>query len=215
MTLPDPIRVPHCLDSVRPLKCFPGGVVVKNLPTKAGDPRDRGWIPGWGRSPGEGNRNALQYFCLQNSMDRGVWQATVPGVGHNWAHTHTRIRPSALVCPGHLQMQHPEISTAGQVSSVPQGGQSLKIILHCAQNAAKGPRCSLPHPPQSTLGSCWFYSHPLSDYDISHWSVRALYSALGQGNGLCLYSHKRSFSFWSKISACRDFRKLQFFCSEY
>ena len=34
-------------------------------------------IPGWGRSPGEGNGNPLQYACLKNSMDRGVWQATV------------------------------------------------------------------------------------------------------------------------------------------
>ena len=34
-------------------------------------------IPGLGRSPGEGNSNPLQYFCLENSMDRGAWQATV------------------------------------------------------------------------------------------------------------------------------------------
>ena len=37
-------------------------------------------IPGSGRSPGEGNGNPLQYSCLENSMDRGVWQATVHGV---------------------------------------------------------------------------------------------------------------------------------------
>ena len=34
-------------------------------------------IPGSGRSPGEGNGNSLQYSCLENPMDRGVWQATV------------------------------------------------------------------------------------------------------------------------------------------
>ena len=43
----------------------------------AGDP---GLIPGLGRSPGEGNGNPLQYFCLENPMDRGAWQATVHGV---------------------------------------------------------------------------------------------------------------------------------------
>ena len=41
---------------------------------------DRGLIPGSGRSPEEGNGNPLQYPCLENSMDRGVWQATVHGV---------------------------------------------------------------------------------------------------------------------------------------
>ena len=37
-------------------------------------------IPGSGTSPGEGNGNPLQYFCLENSMDRGAWQATVYGI---------------------------------------------------------------------------------------------------------------------------------------
>ena len=41
---------------------------------------DLGSIPGLGRSPGEGNGNALQYFCLENSIDKGAWQATVHGV---------------------------------------------------------------------------------------------------------------------------------------
>jgi len=49
---------------------FPGGSVVKNLPANAGD---MGSIPGWGRSPGEGNGNPFQYFCLRNYMDRGAW----------------------------------------------------------------------------------------------------------------------------------------------
>ena len=50
-------------------------LVVKNLPTNAGDVRDVGLIFGWGRSPGEGNGNLLQYSCLENPMDRGAWQA--------------------------------------------------------------------------------------------------------------------------------------------
>ena len=39
-----------------------------------------GLISGSGRSPGEGNGKPLQYSCLENSTDRGAWQATVPGV---------------------------------------------------------------------------------------------------------------------------------------
>ena len=42
---------------------FPGGAVVKNPPANAGDVRS---IPGWGRSPGEGNGNPIQYSCLEN-----------------------------------------------------------------------------------------------------------------------------------------------------
>ena len=56
------------------------GLVVKNLPGKAGDIRDKGLIPGFGRSPGEGNSKPLQYSCLENPMDRGDWWATVHGV---------------------------------------------------------------------------------------------------------------------------------------
>ena len=59
---------------------FPDGTVVKNLPANARDSGEAGLIPGSGRSLGEGNGNQLQYFCLENSMDRGAWQATVHGV---------------------------------------------------------------------------------------------------------------------------------------
>ena len=48
--------------------------MVKNLPANTGDV---GSIPGSGRSPGEGNGNLFQYSCLENSMDRGTWRATV------------------------------------------------------------------------------------------------------------------------------------------
>ena len=50
---------------------------VKNVPANAGDIRDTGLIPGLGRSPREGNGNPLWCFCLENSMDRGAWWATV------------------------------------------------------------------------------------------------------------------------------------------
>ena len=43
--------------------------------------RDSGSIPGSGRSPGEGNGNPFQYYCLENSMNRGTWWATVHGGG--------------------------------------------------------------------------------------------------------------------------------------
>ena len=61
-------------------------LVVKNLPANAGDIRDMGSNPGSGRSPGGGHGNPLQYFCLENPMDRGAWWVTVHGlqrVGHD------------------------------------------------------------------------------------------------------------------------------------
>ena len=59
---------------------FPGGAVVKNLPANAGDLRDRGSIPGIGRSTGEGNGNPFQSSYLENPLDRGAWRAAVHGV---------------------------------------------------------------------------------------------------------------------------------------
>ena len=55
-------------------------LVVKNLPANAGDVREAGSIPGWGRSPGGGNGNPLLYSCLENPIDRGAWLATVQSV---------------------------------------------------------------------------------------------------------------------------------------
>ena len=57
---------------------FPGGAVVRNLPANAGDARDAVSIHGSQRSPRE--ENTLQYFCLENPMDRGGCWATVHGV---------------------------------------------------------------------------------------------------------------------------------------
>ena len=59
-------------------------LVVKNLSANAGDLRDVSLIPGSGKSPGGGNSNPLQYFCLENPMDRRAWQATVYRVSKSW-----------------------------------------------------------------------------------------------------------------------------------
>ena len=99
---------------------FPGGSVVKNLPANTGDAWYAGLMPELGESPGGGNGNLLQYSCLENSMDRGAWRATVCGVTksqawlstctHTHTHTHTHIIITytldivALQSPNHVRL---------------------------------------------------------------------------------------------------------------
>ena len=63
---------------------FPGGTGTKNLPDNAEDAKRMGSIPRWERTSEGGNGNSIleifQYSCLENSMDKGAWQATVHGV---------------------------------------------------------------------------------------------------------------------------------------
>ena len=72
-------KLVHAFDynSPCPQLDFPGGSDGKESARNA---EDKGLIPGWGKSPGEGNGNPLQYSCLENPMDRGAWRATGHGV---------------------------------------------------------------------------------------------------------------------------------------
>ena len=73
---------------------FPAGSVVRNPPASAGDTGYAGLIPGWGRSPGGGHGNPLQYSCLESPVDRGAWWARV---GHDWACTYALFFSSAQI----------------------------------------------------------------------------------------------------------------------
>ena len=75
-------------------KFFSQSSVVKNLPANA---EDMGWIPGSGRSPGEGNGYPIQYSCLENPMDRGAWWVTVHGV--------TRVRHDLVTKATNLDLR--------------------------------------------------------------------------------------------------------------
>ena len=75
---------------------FAGGTVVKNPPENAGGAGDTGLIPGSGSSPRGGNGKPLQYSCLENSMVRVAWQATVHEITESdtteCTHTHTHTQ---------------------------------------------------------------------------------------------------------------------------
>ena len=72
-------------------KGFPGSSRGKKSACSAGNP---GSIPGLGKSPGEENGNPLQYSCLENSMDKGAWQAI--------AHGSQRVRHECFVKDFHI-----------------------------------------------------------------------------------------------------------------
>ena len=67
-------------------------LVVKDLPTNTEDIRDVSSIPGLGRFPGGGHGNQLQYSCLENSMNRGVWWALV----HRLAKSQTLLKELSM-----------------------------------------------------------------------------------------------------------------------
>ena len=68
--------------------------MIKNLPANAGD---TGSVPGSGRSSGEGNCNPLLYSCLENSMGRGAWWATVHGVAESDTSDGLTLSPTLYV----------------------------------------------------------------------------------------------------------------------
>ena len=76
--------------SIQPRRASQEPLVVKNPPTNAGDAGDMGSNHGWGRSTGGRNGNLFQYSCLENSMDRGAWQATVHGTAKSWTQLSTQ-----------------------------------------------------------------------------------------------------------------------------
>ena len=81
---------------------FPGGSDGKASAYNEGDP---GSISGSGRSPGEGNGNLLQYYCLENPMDRRAWWATVHGVAKSW----TRLSDFTFTFFGFSDFAHLEV----------------------------------------------------------------------------------------------------------
>ena len=106
--------------------------MVKNLPANAGDISEVGSVPGSARSPGGRNGNPLQYFCLEDPMDRGTWWATVHRVIKTWTRlsditqlklesgrpiegTLTPYRSCQLLPTGRCQwLQQEEVSYASQ-----------------------------------------------------------------------------------------------------
>ena len=86
---------------------------------------DPGSIPGLGRSPGEGNGNPLQYYCLENPMDRGAWKATVHGVAKSrtwlsdftFTFTLVAFKQMLVLTLNFFQVQHCSVQSSCSVVS--------------------------------------------------------------------------------------------------
>ena len=110
---------------------FPGVTVVKNQPANA---EDVGSIPGSGQSPGEGNGNPLQYSCLENSMDRGAWRATVHGIAKSWTWlitypNHSKIEWLKICCCSVAKLS----STLRDLTDFKPDSSVLQYLLKFAQ----------------------------------------------------------------------------------
>ena len=97
--------------------------MVKNLLANARDVRDAGSIPGSGRSPGGGHGNPLQYFCLENPMDIGTWQATV----HRVIKSQTQLKQLSICAQRQINTFHMT--------------ELRKILKLCSRICLVGPMC--------------------------------------------------------------------------
>jgi len=146
---------------------FPGSLVSKESACSAGD---LGSIPGSGRSPGEGNGNSLQYYCLENPIDRGAWWATVHGV--------TRI--------GHNLVTNPH-----GIQSILAGKFFTSSVAWEAHFFFKGDTGSIPEsgrPPEGENGIPFKYSCLENPMDRGAWRA-IVYGVAKSGTQLSMHAH--------------------------
>ena len=144
---------------------FQSGLVVKNPPANAGDTRDSDLIAGWGRSPGGGNGNPLQYSCLENPMDRGAWWAKVHGITKSW----TRLKWLSIHMGWLWKFQNVFIGYA-----TPKENRCMWVWVHkcvCVCMHTRPP-CLSPtpgvHPNSHPLG---WWCHPAISSSVIHFSL--------------------------------------------
>ena len=120
-----------------------GDTVVKNLLANAGNSGDAGLISGLRRSPGGGNGNPLQYSCLENSMDRGAWWATVLGApkAQTWL---SDLAHMSLLSLTSLMHGHPFPSLVAEKPGILQFMGLQRIRHNLVTNSKEYNR--VPHP---------------------------------------------------------------------
>ena len=105
--------------------------MVKNCPANVGDARNTSSIPGWGRSPGEGNGKPLQYSCLENPKDRGAWQVTLHGVTKSQTQLSLHPTQPAPVAPAFsCQEQSLPAPISGRPLAAPENQPVAFFVTH-------------------------------------------------------------------------------------
>ena len=150
-------------------------------------------IPGLGRSPGEGNGNPLQYSCLENSVDRGAWWATVRGV----AELDTTERPTLTVPPTYSSMFPVQVDERKVLGVIRNGGWRRQWHPTLVLLPGKS------HGQRSLVGcSPWGrWESDTTERLHFHFSL----SCIGEGNGnplqcSCLENSRDGGAWWAVIS---------------
>ena len=164
-------------------------LVVKNPPANAGDARDAGLIPGLGRSPEGGNGNPLLYSCLENSLGRGAWWATVHGATKsqtslsNWAHTYISITTTEVYEAGDSGRQ----SNEPPPMSISWSLQHGSIVLFMANG---------------TLPMCWRVLRQgiVLDYQSGHNVVASVFVRRRQDGKIC--QKKKMWQWNQRLDRC-------------
>ena len=137
-------------------------LIVKNPPANAGDTKDVGSIPGWGRYPGEGNDNPLQYSCLGNVMDRRAWNATVQEV----AKCQTRMNDYA---PFRFPPEFTFARCHCWISPLEGRKQEFAVLCYSC-HLQRGTSCE-QHPKSGShwpsINTCWL-GNALTDFRVLH-----------------------------------------------
>ena len=167
-------------------------------------------IPGSGKSPGEGNGSSLHYSCLENSMDRGAWWATVHGVTERTATEHAYYTPGAGLIPHPLpQATSSPIPGLLQAQSPSWGGQGAETPFVSGLMDIKGLTYGLwasspdeyPHGVPEFVHACqehWFIKGSLK-----HTTIRILVTVLA-----CLHFKNRLRALteviWASFTLCES-----------
>ena len=129
-----------------------------------------GLIPGFGRYSGGGNGNPLQCSCLEDSMDRGVWQASVYGVAENWTwlstHTHVRLHihtHSTTTTTRHLKEEQVSMAEGSFVCRYEWGSQSSDSFALCSSYWFLSHR---PFTKRLICSRLWFFE-TWSSFDVA------------------------------------------------
>ena len=154
---------------------FPGGASGKELPANAGDIRDMGSVPGWGRSPGDGHGNPLQCSCLETpwTEELGGLQCLGSQVRQDWSnlaclHTHTHVSCSTGSSVWHAGGHHTHLWNEWK-GSQPFSWFHSHSLGHIPAVHTRDPVVRTEQVPEHHLIPCSFLPLKLADALLGKW----------------------------------------------